>query len=257
MPAGNRIIAECDAQTILGQLRPHDLRRLVAVSTVHACDRTAFPPVAGEGSRSVLLVTEGLLGLHHTLWDGRQCLSELLRPGYILDLRRDQRRFQGDLVALCESRIWLLDTQVLDDICRSDQSVGASLVLQQREQMHALRDHCVDIGKKTPNERIASFLLEVLCSSDVQRGEVVTIPISRTAISEYVALRAETVSRSFAALQSMELVACIGSGAVRVRDAAGLRQLANGAMPRGSNGPARAGRAANEAGNARRYTGTG
>jgi len=219
---------------IFGQMRQTDADRLFDSSTAMDCARNCSPMGGLDPDRTVLIVGSGILGSQHTLSDGRTSLTELFQPGDLIDLRRNGRRFQGDLICLTKSRLCVLNATVLDAIAAGDPAINAALQMRQREQMHALRDHCVDIGKKTPNERVASFIFEQMTQDPNRTANKnqVRLRISQKTLGEYLALRSETVSRSFAYLQAAGLVAYSGHGKFRVLNPLGLREIANGSMPR-------------------------
>ena len=232
-----RALRRTDAE-IFRQMREGDFDRLSETSTAIECSRNCLPLNGLDLDKTLLIVGSGILGLQHTLSDGRTSLTELFQAGDLLDLRRNGRSFQGDLICLSKSRLCALSAAVLDDIAMGDPAINAALQMRQREQMHSLRDHCVDIGKKTPNERVASFIFEQMNSepgSSPRRG-FVEIKISQKALGEYLGLRSETISRSFAFLQSMGMVSFLGRGKFCVVDFFRLRAIANGSMPRSPSG---------------------
>ncbi len=225
----------CDA-AIFEHMKPTDLDRLAAKSNMVDGARNSAPLSGSNPSKTVVVVCTGILALRNALSDGRTGLTELFEVDDILDLRRTERRFQGDVVCLTKSRFCALDATIFDEICASDPIVLADVQKRLREQMHILRDHCVDIGKKTPNERVASFIFEQLNRSQVKTSGETTlrIKISKKAIAEYLGLRSETVSRSFAYLNSTGIISFRSRNALRISNIGSLRQIANGSMPRSS-----------------------
>ena len=133
---------------ILKTMKPADFERLARASALVDYRRQGDPMRDIDGENIVVIVCKGIMALQQTLSDGRRSLAELFQAGDILDCRRKNRRFQGELVCLAKSRLYILNATIFDEISVGDPQVLAALQERQREQMHQLRDHCLDIGKK-------------------------------------------------------------------------------------------------------------
>lgn len=188
----------------------------------------------GTASMPVLIIREGLVGFEHFLSDGRRALTELFIPGDIVDCRRGLRQNQGAIVALADTRISTFDGATFDALRRSDDVLDKAFSDRLREQAHILRDHCVDIGKKTPAERIASFFFELLHRRRrvSQSPDAIAIPLTYAELGDYLALQPETVSRAISRLTIDGIIAIGQGGTFDIEDEVELRRVANGGSPR-------------------------
>jgi len=199
--------------------------------TLRKGDAIADP---GSSGTLILLVFEGVVGIEHYLRDGRRALSELCFAGDIIDSLPGSRRLQGAVVGLTDASLCAFDGTTFEAIRQANEAVDQAFTVQLREQARMLRDHCVDIGRKTPGERVASFLFEQMrrLPESRQKPGVIRVPLTLSEIGDYLALQPETVSRSISRLAADGLIALVHPGVFRLVDEAGLRRVANGGSPR-------------------------
>ncbi len=142
---------------------------------------------------------------------------------------------RGELECLSECNLCFVTVEGLD-LFRQEDIIGYSIMLQKtKDRLQKTSDHCVDIGKKTPLERVASFIFESRSrtNSDVELVSTGLRNLSNIEIGDYLALRPEAVSRTFSALEKMNLIKKSAWIGIAISDHPKLRQLANGGHPRG------------------------
>jgi CRP-like cAMP-binding protein len=74
------------------------------------------------------------------------------------------------------------------------------------------------LGCDSAREKVCAFLLEISARSGALPGNIISLPMSRYDIADYLGLAVETVSRTFTALRRECIIALIGSRRVRVLD---------------------------------------
>ena len=86
------------------------------------------------------------------------------------------------------------------------------------------------LGRKTPIEKIASFLLDLSRRSTAwgMPASPVLLPMSRADIADYLGLTIETVSRTFTKLRSMGAIELPESHRVVLSDPQQIEDLALG-----------------------------
>jgi len=88
------------------------------------------------------------------------------------------------------------------------------------DELDAARDWMLLLGRKTAREKIASFLL--ICARRLGRrqGEslLLELPLTRDAMSDYLGLTIETVSRQMAALKRDSVLVLEGTRKVTIPD---------------------------------------
>ncbi|MEL6318112.1 MAG: helix-turn-helix domain-containing protein, partial [Pseudomonadota bacterium] len=116
-----------------------------------------------------------------------------------------------------------------------------SLLLErQRKRLRLATEHAVDLGKKTPPERLAAFIIELAKAQAEQAGRRnaaaarVRVPISRGDIGDYLGLKSETVSRAIRSLEREGLISLPTLTTIVVNDRSAIEALAGGGRPRKS-----------------------
>ena len=204
---------------------------------------------ASNESDSTFAVINGVAALSQTLPDGRRSILALLFPGELIDLRRGDRPRESEIEALTKAEVCVVDGTTFDRIIDADRSLRAIASQEMRKRAHQTLNHVLDLSKRRPMERLASFLFETM-DRDLDydgAGDVVRLPISRGDIGDYLGLQPETVSRTIRALETEQCIKLVRRNEVRIRDLNGLRQIARGGrlpkrMPRSDHAPIEIGR---------------
>jgi len=166
-------------------------------------------------------VLEGTLMIYHLLADGRRQIVDLALPGSVSGYSRDGSH-EYSCEAMTPSSLIAYDRAVL----KSADAISIRLLQQMERQVCELASHIVLLGRKTTEERLASFLVK--CAKAWRTGgdekaASFHIPMTRVEIGDYLGLSLETVSRGIAGLERRGIVST-GSrqGEMRVNDVAAL-----------------------------------
>lgn len=149
--------------------------------------------------------------------------------------------FQDDLVsvparqahayalrALSDCELLIFPAQEFTDLARSEPATMTEIFRGSMEALWRCREKAVLLGRKTAEERIASFLLSIArrVGSQTEYGCIVHLPMSRRDIADSLGLTIETVSRQFGSLRTSGLVETSGRSVVRLLDIDGLEARA-------------------------------
>jgi len=87
------------------------------------------------------------------------------------------------------------------------------------------------LGRKTAQERVASFLLGLIRRQERlgRDGKAIRLTMTRCDIADYLGLTTETVSRTFTNLRADGFIELDGTTLVRALDREALRHIAEGA----------------------------
>lgn len=189
-----------------------------------------FPPgaeIVGEGEPVTALgsIVSGVVALQRTLEDGRRQMVGLLLPSdFIGRPLRDEAPYSA--VAVEAVRMCLFDKRRFEDLLKSNASLERRLLEMMLDELDGARDWMVLLGRKTAREKLASFLLMLARRTAAGRmgppGLSMRLPLSREAISEFIGLTIETVSRQFTQLRKDGVIELPDTRSVRILDHAAL-----------------------------------
>jgi CRP/FNR family transcriptional regulator len=171
-------------------------------------------------------LVEGVMRLYKLLPDGRRQIVGFALPGDFLGMASAGRHgFSADAIAAVT-------------VCRFSRAAFARfsedrphLLRRINElavrELNEARDHMVLLGRRSAEEKVATFLIGWRDRLVQFRGRSATVPLpmSRLDIADYLGLTIETVSRTFTKLER-EGVLDILSGGVCLRDPSRAEALA-------------------------------
>ncbi len=169
---------------------------------------------------------EGVIRLYKLLPDGRRQIVGFALPGDFLGMTVAGRHgFSADAigpVAVCRFG-WASFAQFAEDKPHLLRRINDLVV----RELNQARDHMVLLGRRSAEEKVATFLVGWRDRLAALKGPsaIVPLPMSRLDIADYLGLTIETVSRTFTKLER-EGVLDILPGGVGLRNAARAEALA-------------------------------
>ncbi len=168
----------------------------------------AGQPIIWSGDKMDFVgsVVSGIATLTQTMEDGRRQMVGLLLPSDFVG-RPGRDRAAYDVVATTDLVMCCFRKKPFEDVMLSTPNVGQRLLEMTLDELDAAREWMLVLGRKTAREKIAS-LIAIIARRDAalklrdQTGMVsVDLPLTREAMSEYLGLTLETVSRQMSALK--------------------------------------------------------
>ncbi|WP_372421668.1 helix-turn-helix domain-containing protein [Salinarimonas chemoclinalis] len=196
---------------------------------VYAYHHRALILDEGDTATSVYEVLEGGVILFKLLPDGRRQIIEVLGVGDVFGLSATD---VSDVAAeaLTDVRLVAYDKRAID----SDATLRDRLFARLRQQMCALHDHALLLGRKSAQERVATFIMRLVpnrggfaCAGPKPGdGDTrVDLAMTRQEIADYLGLTIETVSRAFSALRRSGVIAYDRQDRVDIGDVCRLCRL--------------------------------
>ncbi|MEM1200134.1 MAG: Crp/Fnr family transcriptional regulator [Pseudomonadota bacterium] len=191
------------------------------------------------GVPAIVSVCAGSVGVRYGLSDGRQAISTLYSPGDIIDLRDLPADTHSKVIALTDAFLCLHDSEAFETLVRRNQSLSAIHYRNIRKQLRRSEARCLDLARKTPVERVATFLMDRSGQETRPPDRPVTLHTfeKRADIADYLGLQPETLSRVLARLQFEGFIKLVGRQIIVLQDPAGLAKIAQGGRPRLGHGP--------------------
>jgi len=163
----------------------------------------------GDKSRALFAVRSGSLKSYCITSDGEEQVLGFTLPGELTGMDGlSGPSYSSASVVLETSSICELPFQKLEGLCQELPSLHRQMMSVMGREITAEQHMLMLLGKRTAEERLASFLLSLSTRYHL-RGLSATefnLPMSRQDIGNYLGLAIETVSRLFAHFQEKQLV---------------------------------------------------
>ncbi len=213
-------------------------RQPLPVASNRECERKQFTKLnAGsylylEGDEVTRLyqIVSGVVRLTRVLEDGRRQVIAFGYPGDIIGFPA-KGLHHTDCDALVDTRLAPIHRRALDDSSFAPE-LHATLMMAALDEISAMQDHFMMLGRKSAAEKVASFLRVLVARFGASDREppMVDLPMSRSDIADFLGLTTETVSRCFTALRKANIIRLIGANRVEVLDPTALEQRADGQL---------------------------
>lgn len=176
---------------------------------------------SGDRMDFVASVVSGIATLTQTMEDGRRQMVGLLLPSdFVGRPGRDSAAY--DVVATTDLVMCCFRKKPFEDMMLTTPHVGQRLLEMTLDELDAAREWMLLLGRKTAREKIAS-LIAIIARRDasLKMGSnsgrvVVDLPLTREAMSEYLGLTLETVSRQISALRKEGVIEIEGKRHVTI-----------------------------------------
>ena len=176
----------------------------------------------------VASVVEGTATIEHLTEDGRKQTVGLLLPSdFIGRPGRDTAVF--DVKAVTDVTLCCFRRKQFEELILDTPHVAQRMLEMALDELDAARDWMFLLGRKTAREKIASILLLIARRNapaslvPIDNGIHIDLPLTREAISDYLGLTLETVSRQFTKLKTDGVIRLEGKRRINIPDLAALR----------------------------------
>jgi CRP/FNR family transcriptional regulator len=219
-----REIAVCTA------LSGPELERLrsIAVTKLFEPGGTLF--AAEEPATMLGTVVRGTIKCFKLLADGRQQVVGFLFPGdFIGSPTQETTHFFAE--ALTDVELCLFPSPSIQRLIREMPNLERRLLKLANEDLDLAQEWMLLLGRKTAQERLATFLL-LLAQKAKARGIAdgpIELPMNRSEIADYLGLTIETVSRQFSKLKASGHIKIAHNNEITIRNLEGLTGIAEGA----------------------------
>jgi CRP-like cAMP-binding protein len=199
------------------------LEMLGTVSTVRA-----GAEIYREGDAAVAWyrVQSGVLRTCKLLPDGRRQIEGFLFAGDFFGLEtRTEHNFAAE--AITSATVVRYSRPRLTAAAVNNLRLAARLLDVTLEQLDKVNNRLLLLGRKTAEEKLASFLLEMLDRS--HDADAIDLAMSRTDIADYLGLTIETVSRTFSTMKHEGVIALPCAQHVKILDRDALEEMSGDA----------------------------
>lgn len=208
------VCAHCDAD---------ELAKLESIKTYRTYSAGEMIVWAGDEMDFVASVISGVATLTQTMEDGRRQMVGLLLASDFIG-RPNRSTVSYDVTATTDVTLCCFRRKPFQDVIVNTPHVSQRLLEMTLDELDAAREWMLILGRKTAREKIASFLaiLARRNAGDTKKGPGVDmqfeLPLTREAMSEYLGLTLETVSRQMSGLKRDGVILLEGKRQIVVPD---------------------------------------
>ena len=181
----------------------------------------------GDEPRYMFNVTSGMIRLSKLLPNGRRQIVGFVFPGDMLGLA-SHGAYTCSAEAIGPVKVCRFPREKMIAVLDEVPHLRARLLDIAADELKQAQDQMLLLGRKSPMEKVASFLLR-LRGENIRCGERVDrldLAMGRGDIADYLGLTIETVSRTFTKLRHEGVIQLEGAHRVVITNEEGLEDLA-------------------------------
>ncbi|MDO5643327.1 MAG: Crp/Fnr family transcriptional regulator [Paracoccus sp. (in: a-proteobacteria)] len=200
-----------------------DLERLEALKYHRQIAAGQVVVWSGDEMDFVASIMEGVATLTQALEDGRTQMVGLLMPSDFLG-RPWRTRAAYTVTAISDLKLCCFRRQPFEEMMTGNPRIASRLLEMTLDELDAAREWLLVLGRKSAREKIASFLAILArrgaaLANELPHGRMrLDLPLTREAMSDYLGLTIETVSRQITALKRDGLIELEGKRGVVLPD---------------------------------------
>jgi CRP/FNR family transcriptional regulator len=183
----------------------------------------------GDSADFVYEVVSGTVKLYKLMGDGRRQITGFFFPGDLIGVGLHETHTHS-AEAVTEVELRKFSRSRLQAAMNQNPVIGRQIFGLAADELAAAQDQLLLLGRKSPIEKVASFLLK-LSERNCDRGEApspIYLPMARSDIADYLGLTTETVSRTFSRLRRERVIRLLESHLVELVDLDRLENYADG-----------------------------
>ncbi len=217
-------------RAVCSYVEPVGLEKLNSIKYYKSFEAGQEIVAAGEESSAIGSVVSGVVSLSKTMSDGRRQMVGLMFASDFIG-RPNIPVAPFDAVAVTPVTLCLFPRARFERLLIETPALERRLLEITLDELDAARDWMLLLGRKTAQEKIATFLTILARRAQANggpAGPVLTIelPVTREAIGDYLGLTIETVSRQLTGLRKAGVIELSDARTLRVPDLAALLDAA-------------------------------
>jgi len=161
-----------------------------------------------EPAEYVYQIKTGAVRSYKLLCDGRRQIGAFHLDGDIFGLENSkEHRFTAE--AIVDTTVQLVKRHSLEKIAESNIVVVHNLLVMTTSNLQHAENHMLLLGRKTAIERVVAFILEM--DGRLTAAGIMSLPMCRRDIADYLGLTIETVSRDLSRLHDLGIIGFLGN----------------------------------------------
>jgi len=181
----------------------------------------------GDPAKFYFRVISGAVRICTLMADGRRQVADFFAGGDMIGFDfADTYAFTAEAVS--DSVVRQYPRSTILNLLTNDRKLSHQMLTLTCRRLTSAHHQLVTLGRKTAEERIATFLI-ALAGRQKRQSRQIELPMSRTDIADHLGLTVETVSRVLTRLKKQDVIELPSPHSVQIVDAEALELLGNGA----------------------------
>ncbi|MEM7521886.1 MAG: Crp/Fnr family transcriptional regulator [Pseudomonadota bacterium] len=218
---------------LCGALSRDELANLNAIAQRRTLKTGQSHVFEGDVAQSFANVSHGVGKLVRGAADGRSQIVGLLFPsdfigGSVAGASSEVEAYSVEAVS--ELELCVFPRSKFETLLHDYPALESKLLSKTLNELQIARDWMVLLGRKTAEERVATFLLHIagkMSNVGCKNEASFALPLGRADIADYIGLTLETVSRQLSRLRKDGVIVVEGSKHVTFVDVDALKERAN------------------------------
>lgn len=178
----------------------------------------------------VAIVLHGVVGAFRGADPSNAAVTALYFPQDLIDMENLPRDDQDRLVALRPAQVLQVPASGFQAVMHRHPALAYEVVSRLKQQVHDLREHAAELTSKSPEHRLAAFLIWVSEMSEPQGDRIsFELPMRRYDMARYLGMQPETLSRKIKGLVDSGAISLRSPSRLVIEDRVGLMSRAGSA----------------------------
>jgi CRP-like cAMP-binding protein len=214
-------------ENLLSRKQQSRLRNIATVLEYQRGNSTIFSE--GEDAHFVYSVASGIVRVSRHSDGGRRQVLAFMLPGDLFGLP-DAGLYVNSAETVCPSTLYRVPWQQLEKLMLREPEMQVSFLIKVAFDLRQAQRRIMVLGQQNISQRLASFLLDFVQQPDFydQRRRLLSLPLTRFDLGDYLGTAPETVARAFSKLEKKGVVHRISPRLIEIRDTDELRQMVSG-----------------------------
>ena len=156
----------------------------------------------GDDAAFTYLLTDGVVRIYHTLRNGERQILAFHWPGDLFGLA-DHGKYANSAETIAPSRVYRFPVRKLERFLLKNPNIQDAFLVKAVYDLRNTQRQLIVMGRFNIQRRLAVFLVD--CSAHEhyfdQSKQILSLPMSRYDIADYLGTSAETVTRALARLE--------------------------------------------------------
>ncbi len=173
----------------------------------------------GERAEYVFNVIDGAAKVYKLLPDGRRQITGFLFAGDFLGIATNEK-YAYSAEAVGNVTLCRFSRRKLEALLDKFPKLEKRLLGMASNELVLAQDHILLLGRKSAQEKVASFLLSLSDRAIKREGiaSPISVPMSREDIADYLGLATETVSRTITIMKRDGYIRLLPGGTIEISD---------------------------------------